>query len=244
MENFNAYADGRMAQAYSKLEFYGTYHLAYRDLPQIYKQHSGGRHALDFGCGAGRSTRFLEKYGFNAVGVDIAESMLNIARENDPAGTYTLIDDGDLSLFEDRSFDLVQSIFTFDNIPLVETKIKLFHEMKRLLKRDGRLINLVSSPEIYLHEWVSFTTKDFPENHKARSGDIVKIINTDIDDGRPVEDIVWTDADYHELYRSAGLEVEQVYKPLALSEEPYPWVNETRIAPWVIYVLKKAVSVL
>ncbi|MFZ0438212.1 MAG: hypothetical protein WAL76_08845, partial [Candidatus Sulfotelmatobacter sp.] len=24
--------------------------------------------------------------------------------------------------------------------------------------------------------------------------------------------------------------------------EPYPWVNETKIAPWVIYVLRRATS--
>jgi len=29
-----------------------------------------GRKAVDFGCGAGRSTRFLRTLGFDAVGVD------------------------------------------------------------------------------------------------------------------------------------------------------------------------------
>jgi hypothetical protein len=35
------------------------------------------------------------------------------------------------------------------------------------------------------------------------------------------------------------LELAQKYKPLGTESEPYKWVNETRIAPWVIYVLRK-----
>jgi len=60
----NAYEDAEFAEAYSKLEFPGTYHLAYRDLPQIIREHVRGRAALDFGCGAGRSTRFLRQQGY------------------------------------------------------------------------------------------------------------------------------------------------------------------------------------
>jgi len=29
-------------------------------------------------------------------------------------------------------------------------------------------------------------------------------------------------------------------KPLGEEDEPFEWVNETKIAPWVIYVLRKA----
>jgi hypothetical protein len=97
---------------------------------------------------------------------------------------------------------------------------------------------LVSSPEIYTHEWASFSTKDFPENRCAKSGDKVRIIQTDLDDKRPVEDVVWTDECYQKVFEKAGLELVKTYRPLAREDEPYGWVNETRIAPWVIYVLK------
>lgn len=62
---------------------------------------------------------------------------------------------------------------------------------------------------------------------------------TDVEDQRPVEDILWTDEAYQEVYARAGLELAQKYKPLGTESEPYKWVNETRIAPWVIYVLRK-----
>jgi len=239
MEFSNSYEDAKRAEAYAKLEFPGTYDLAYRDLPEIIFEHGKGRRAIDFGCGAGRSTRFLRKLGFDAVGVDISEDMLGKAREIDSNGDYRLIEDGDLSQFEDYAYDLVLSAFTFDNIPTMEKKVKNFREIRRLLKSEGRVLNLVSSPEIYTHEWASFSTKDFPENKYAKSGDKVRIIQTDLEDKRPVEDVVWTDEYYQTVFNRAGLELVKTYKPLAKESEPYKWVNETRIAPWVIYVLKK-----
>ena len=56
--------------------------------------------------------------------------------------------------------------------------------------------------------------------------------------GGPVEDILWTDESYRAVYREASLEAVQVFKPLAKGDEPYSWVSETKIAPWVIYVLR------
>ncbi len=70
MEFKNVYQDRDRAASYAGLQFPGTYYLAYRDLPEIVGE-GMGRHALDFGCGTGRSTRFLTDLGFAAVGVDI-----------------------------------------------------------------------------------------------------------------------------------------------------------------------------
>jgi hypothetical protein len=61
----------------------------------------------------------------------------------------------------------------------------------------------------------------------------------DVPDRRPVEDIVWSDEDWLETYRRAGLVAIQVHRPLGRAAEPYRWVSETTIAPWVIYVLGK-----
>lgn len=240
MNFINVYEDARRAEAYAKLEFPGSYYLAYRDLPAIIAEYVTGKKAIDFGCGTGRSTRFLQKLGFDAIGIDIAADMIKQARELDPCGDYRIVGDGDLSQLKDAAFDLVLSVFTFDNIPTIELKVKLFRAIGNLLNREGRIVNLVSSPDIYLHEWASFSTKDFPENQYAKSGDVVKIIITDVDDTRPVEDIVWHDDAYQQVFRQADLEVVKMYQPLAREDEPYQWVNETRIAPWVIYVLKKS----
>jgi SAM-dependent methyltransferase len=147
------------------------------------------------------------------------------------------VPDGDLSELAPGTFDLVLSAFTFDNIPTVERKVTLFQSLKRLLKDRGRIVSLVSSPEIYVNEWASFSTRDFPDNGTAASGDKVRIVMLDVEDKRPVEDILWTDEGYHEVYQRAGLVPIKTYRPLANETEPYSWVSETEIAPWAIYVL-------
>ena len=187
----NIYEDNKRAEAYAKLEFPGTYYLAYRDLPEIIEEHIIGKNAIDFGCGTGRSTRFLKKLGFEVTGIDIAADMIKKAAEIDSLGDYRLIKDGDFLQFNNNAYNLILSVFTFDNIPTAEKKVKLFSKLGKLLKSDGKIINLVSSPEIYLHEWASFTTKDFSENQYAKSGDKVKIVMKDVEDNRPVEDIIW-----------------------------------------------------
>jgi ubiquinone/menaquinone biosynthesis C-methylase UbiE len=50
----NVYQDRQRADAYATLEFERTYHLAFRELPDLLARHARGNRALDFGCGSGR----------------------------------------------------------------------------------------------------------------------------------------------------------------------------------------------
>jgi SAM-dependent methyltransferase len=233
----NVYDDDARAESYAGLEFPGSYWLAFRDIPGLLDDHVRGYRALDFGCGTGRSTRFLRRLGFDAIGVDIAPRMLQRAREIDPDGDYRLVPDGELPGLEAGEFDLVFAAFTFDNIPELGHKIALFRAIRALLAPRGRFLNLVSSPEIYLREWTSFSTRDFPENRTAEDGDTVRIVMLDVDDRRPVEDVLCTGSAYEQAYRDAGLAILQVHQPLGRPDEPFDWVSETEVSPWSIYVL-------
>jgi SAM-dependent methyltransferase len=234
----NVYGHEAWARAYADLGFPGSYWLAFRDIPELIEAHrtGTGTRALDFGCGAGRSTRFLKERGFDTTGVDISASMLERARERDPEGRYLQIPDGDLSALASDGFDLILSALTFDNVPGREKREHLFQEFRRVLSPGGIMINLVSSPDIYLHEWVSFSTKDFPENRTATSGDRVRIVMLDVPKGLPVEDVLWVDADYRALFAQAGLELVEYRRPLGREGEPFEWGTETRVSPWAIYV--------
>ncbi len=288
----NIYEDVHYADAYARLEFPGTYYLAFRDLPDVFVRHvrgsagaaagaspgrgkaaasppAGGRaraprklRALDFGCGAGRSTRFLTRCGFDAVGVDISRDMVSIASQMDPSGDYRVIANGDFSGLAAASFDLVFAAFPFDNVPTRERKVRILAGLRGLLAPGGRLVNVVSSPEIYRHEWVSFTTRDFPRNRRARNGDVVRIINLAVDAHTPVEDVLWTEEAWRDVYAAAGFAPVEVLRPLAGKKEPVAgaagpgaagagsaaagqptagqpvvWVSETKVAPWVVWVL-------
>lgn len=239
MEFTNAYQDLTRAQSYAQLEFPNTYYLAYRDLPKIIGKYAKGIRAIDFGCGTGRSTRFLNRLGFDATGIDISAEMVAIAQDSEPNGKYLVIENGNFSQLEQVSYDLILSVFTFDNIPGVENRISMFSGLKSLLKPGGIAVLLDSTFELYVNEWASFSTKDFPENKTAKSGDKVKVIMKDVPDKRPVEDIVWSDADYRHIFNTTGFELLETLHPLASWDEPYLWVNETHIAPWIIYVLRK-----
>jgi SAM-dependent methyltransferase len=232
----NVYDDRERARAYADLGFPGTDYLAFRDIPRLLARHVTGTRALDFGCGAGRSTRFLRTQGFDAIGVDISDAMLAEAAARDPEGTYLRLTNDDFGPLGARRFDLIFAAFSFDNIPGRERRIRLVSELASRLAPAGRLVMLASSPEIYVNEGLSFSTRDFPENKHAKSGELVRIVMLDGADRRPVEDIFWTDADYREMFASAGLEILEVHRPLGNDADPFEWVSEREVSPWAIYV--------
>lgn len=238
MEFANTYGDPAYADAYARLEFTGTYHLAYRDLPELFQKYAAGRRALDFGCGTGRSTRFLTALGFTTTGVDISEGMLERARAADAAGDYRLVPDGSLAGLADAEFGAALAAFTFDNIPTRETKVALLRELRRVLAPGGCLVMVVSTADIYTHEWVSFTTKDFPANRTARPGDLVRTRIRGIGDERPVDDVLWPEPLYREVFAEAGLSLVETRHPLATGRETERWVSETEVAPWAVHVLR------
>ena len=232
----NVYEDEERARAYATLEFPGTYYLAFRDLPALIHRYNHGSRALDFGCGTGRSTRFLRNLGLNVTGADVSQPMLDQARTLDPSGEYHLIRANVADEFAPGSFDIILAAFTFDNMP-TEAKADALSALRILLAPVGCLLLVVSAPEIYSNEWASFSTRDFSENRHASDGDRVRIIMLDVPDRRPVEDVFCTDTHYLGLFESAGLRVLDVQRPLATGKESTRWVSETTTAAWTIYVL-------
>ena len=165
--------------------------------------------------------------------------MLDQARALDPSGEYYLVRDSIDSEFATGSFDVILAAFTFDNIPTDPAKADALSGLRDVLALNGALFLVVSSPAIYVNEWASFSTRDFPENRRARDGDRVRIIMLDVPDRRPVEDVLCTDAHYQRLFESARLRVLDIQSPLATGREATQWVTETSTAPWTIYVLRR-----
>ncbi|MGD2071070.1 MAG: methyltransferase domain-containing protein [Gemmatimonadota bacterium] len=235
----NTYEEARRAAAYDELSLGSTYAVAFDNLPSLFDRHVPGRRALDFGCGTGRSARFLKELGFSVVGVDVAPAMVSRATERDPDGDYRVMEDGDFGHLPPESFDLVLSAFTFDNVPGFHYKVDLFRGLGRLLGPDGVLVNVVSTADLYTREWVTFTTEAYPENHRARCGDVVLIRTTQYGDTRPVEDILWPHEDYLRVFAQAGLDVVEFEQPLARGDEGVAWKSELTVPPWSLYVLRR-----
>ena len=195
-----------------------------------------GRDALDYGCGAGRSTRFLKRLGFETVGVDVSPNMLDQARTQDKSGKYHLITSGKLP-FEDCSFDLVFSSFVFLEVSRLQEIEEILTEMKRVLRRDGIIIFVTSSLEAPTGSWVSYSYA-FPENRKPlHSGDTVKLLfrGTNV----TLYDYYWTEEDYNRVAEGAGLSLVRLHKPLGSRHDSIEWLDETKKPPVAIYVLRR-----
>jgi len=75
--------------------------------------------ALDFGCGIGRVTQPLCRHFQMCYGVDIAPSILELARQHNAYGDrcrYILNKSPRLDIFPDSSIDFVYSMITLQNI--------------------------------------------------------------------------------------------------------------------------------
>ena len=56
----------------------------------------------------------------------------------------------------------------------------------------------------------------------------------------PPEPALWPDEDYRNLYHTAGLEIELLFRPLARGDEGISWRSETDVSPWSIYVVRRS----
>jgi SAM-dependent methyltransferase len=94
-----------------------------------------GERVLDLGCGSGRFLTALRDAGADPVGVEIAEAAAERARAT---GVEVRLAEPDGTLpFGHGEFDLVWCSEVLEHIPDVAAAL---HEVRRVLRRDGRLL--------------------------------------------------------------------------------------------------------
>ena len=113
-----------------------------------------GRKALDFGCGVGRLTQALTRYFDEVYGVDIAPSMIELAKKYNRQGDkchYYLNETDDLKLFSNNIFDLIYTVITLQHMEPRYSKnyIKGF---LRILTPYGVLIFQLPGEPIIINE--------------------------------------------------------------------------------------------
>lgn len=95
--------------------------------------------ALDFGCGVGRLSQALAEHFQEVVGVDIAESMVQRARELNRHGdrvSYLVNTTDDLGVLSAGAFDFVYSNITLQHIP-PDCGKRYIREFLRVLRPGG-----------------------------------------------------------------------------------------------------------
>jgi SAM-dependent methyltransferase len=219
----------------------GTDSLVFRLLDARFRQLGLDGESLDVGCGAGRSTRFLQSLGLRTVGLDISEAMLDEARRADPDGRYVSYPADTEFPFLDGRFHVILSTWAVLEVATLDALRHLIHESSRVLHPEGAMFVATNTPEFYAHRWVSCDI-NFPENRRPlQSGQLVTAIL--LPEGVRVRDRYWSDLDYRQVFSEAGLLVRQVSYPTAPHDEA-GWFEETEVPPHVIYELVKGQAAL
>ncbi len=105
--------------------------------------------ALDFGCGAGRLTQGLARYFDQVCGVDIAPSMIELAKKYNRYGDkcrYCLNQTDDLKLFSDNSFNLIYATLTLQHMKPRYSKGYIKEFMRILVPHGVLIFDLPSHP--------------------------------------------------------------------------------------------------
>lgn len=101
---------------------------------------------LDVGCGFGRHIKILASFSKEVIGVDNDENMVREAKQDlsNSDNVEVFLKEADNLSFDDDSFDYVICMTnTFGDFP--DKKVDVLKEMKRVCKKDGRIIISVYS---------------------------------------------------------------------------------------------------
>ncbi len=98
-----------------------------------------GAAILDAGCGpCGQVARLLSDYGATVTGVDISSACIALARQEEPALRFEVMDMADTA-FEDGSFDGVVAYYALHYQPK-QSLAGVVREFARVLRGGGRLL--------------------------------------------------------------------------------------------------------
>lgn len=143
------------------------YYNQYVEIPNMLKtvKNIKGKKLLDIGCGAGVHIKSYSKKGAKCSGIDISETMIKMAKKNNPKVEFKVGSVTKLP-YKSNSFDIVTGSLILDYI---EDLSKAYKEINRVLKKDGILYYSYNSP-------VACVREDYEDsNYKIRA--VGKIID-------------------------------------------------------------------
>lgn len=134
--NLNSFSSNISKEVYHK---YGLKEVEERAIGRYFT--SKGAKVLDVGCGYGRTTKPLFEMGFEVVGTDVVEEMIETAKKENPEIDFMRLSATDMKNFSDESFDYI--IFSFNGLDYIypcERRAAALKEIFRVLKPRGIFI--------------------------------------------------------------------------------------------------------
>ncbi|MDD8012756.1 MAG: methyltransferase domain-containing protein [Acidobacteriota bacterium] len=107
---------------------------------------------LDVACGGGYLLAEAEAYGLQATGVDFSSEAVKLSHAN-AARSEVVLGDGECLPFADDSFDYVANLGSLEHFFNPEAGVR---EMRRVLKKNGRVLVLVPNSYFLMTVWNVF----------------------------------------------------------------------------------------
>lgn len=132
---------------------------AWLDLPNRAK-------VLDIGCGMGRHAVALAACGYQVTGVDLSDTLLAEAKENDDEKEIEWMHGDMRSLpFEDGSFDATLNLFTsFGYFSAESDNIAVMRQIRRVLKPNGLFLIDFLNPDYIVQHLIPYSERFEPEH--------------------------------------------------------------------------------
>lgn len=224
------------AELYDSFGIEGTtYQIGYDAVAELLGD-IRGKTLLDFGCGTGRSAKFLKELGAQHVyAVDHDQNMIDQALSQGPDNVTFLRIDSAIPL-PDASVDGAVSMNVFIEIRTLDTMARACAEIARTLRAGAAFVLESSSPMAFGHTFRSF---GYPQAGPLQSGDRTPCIVTAPGGRFVIEDTYWTEDDYVNAIEQAGLAVTTIDYPRP--RNPAAWsTDEAFIPPCIVIEAKKA----
>jgi len=134
---------------------------------------------LDFGCGVGRMTRAFSRFFGSCTGIDVSETMVNLARNYSaerPNCRFVASQSAVLP-FPDASFDMVFSVLVLQHLPTKHMILNFIGEFIRVVRASGIVVFQVPIEvpwrrriQLRRRLWASFAALGVPESWLFKVG--------------------------------------------------------------------------
>jgi toxoflavin synthase len=190
-----------------------------------------GKSVLDYGCGTGTFSRFLQSKGASVTGVDVSENMIEVAKtSSSDAIAYYPIFSGGLDFLAGNKFDFVVSNFVLCTVPSRQEISMILDQIYRVLKKKGLFVFMNSNwDKSNGKEFISFKL-DFCED-LVSGHPITAIIKSD----PPIllHDYFWSIEDYRKMLLKSGFRINVLREDIADSDD-VAWLEEKNYPPYYV----------
>lgn len=223
------------ASAYSNA-CVGTGYLAFRDLPTLLNQYVQGPIALDYGCGRGRSSRFLQQHGYQVDAIDCCPHMIAQAKAQDNTIAYRLVKPFEASLASEH-YDVILAQLVLVEISSEQALLNMLAEQYNALKPKAILLHTTGSDVLLTGDWLTIKNQYTHNKHLANGQPgTVYLANRNL----TLTSWYWSESFLEAMFVRMGFQLLHKHKPLGQTADQYHWRDEFQHSPYVNYVLQKA----